>query len=69
MLTPFLSHSIGGIQSNSMLAIAKIVAQHTDSHFHYITKPVPKFLKNKPSGNYSEALGLGVQVREEKREK
>lgn len=45
-----------------MLAIAKIVAQHTGSRFYYITKPIPKFLKDKPSGNYSEAIGLGMQV-------
>lgn len=54
--------SIGGVQSNSMLAIAKIVAQHAGSHFYYFTKPIPKFLKNKPTGNYATALSLGMKV-------
>jgi 1-aminocyclopropane-1-carboxylate deaminase/D-cysteine desulfhydrase-like pyridoxal-dependent ACC family enzyme len=55
-------NSIGGPQSNSMLAIAKIVAHHKDSCFYYITKRIPKFLKNKPSGNYEAAITLGMKV-------
>lgn len=54
--------SIGGIQSNSMLAISKITTQHFGSKFTYFTKAIPKFLKKNPSGNYAEALKLGTQV-------
>lgn len=57
-----LAVSMGGIQSNSMLAIAKIVAQHPSSCFCYITKPIPKFLRDLPLGNYEAALNLGMQV-------
>jgi hypothetical protein len=61
-LNHFLFFSIGGIQSNSMLAIAKIVAQHRGSQFYYISRSVPQFLKDEPSGNYAEALSLGMKV-------
>jgi hypothetical protein len=53
---------MGGVQSNSMLAIAKIVSCHKHSRFYYVTKHIPKFLKYKPSGNFDSALRLGMQV-------
>ena len=46
-----------------MIAIAKIVNQHSDSRFYYITKHIPKFLKQSPGGNYAAALELGMKVR------
>jgi 1-aminocyclopropane-1-carboxylate deaminase/D-cysteine desulfhydrase-like pyridoxal-dependent ACC family enzyme len=54
--------SYGGAQSNSMLAIAKVVANSDHGKFLYFTKALPKFLKNGPSGNLKVALSLGMQV-------
>lgn len=59
---PLNVYSIGGPQSNSMVALAKIVAQHPSSSFYYFTKSIPNHLKNIPSGNYREALLLGMKV-------
>jgi 1-aminocyclopropane-1-carboxylate deaminase len=60
---PDILASYGGSQSNSMLAIAKVTASssvHND--FFYFMKPLPKFLKNCPTGNLKAALDLGMQV-------
>jgi 1-aminocyclopropane-1-carboxylate deaminase len=58
---PDILASYGGSQSNSMLAIAKVAASgHND--FFYFMKPLPKFLKNRPTGNLKAALDLGMQV-------
>ena len=56
--------SYGGPQSNSMLAISKVVAAASSgqSTFFYFIKPLPKFLRNAPSGNLKAALALGMQV-------
>jgi 1-aminocyclopropane-1-carboxylate deaminase/D-cysteine desulfhydrase-like pyridoxal-dependent ACC family enzyme len=54
--------SYGGAQSNSMLAIAKVVANSDHSKFLYLTKALPKFLKNIPTGNLKVAISLGMQV-------
>ena len=56
--------SYGGPQSNSMLAISKVVAAASsgESTFFYFIKPLPKFLRNTPSGNLKAALALGMQV-------
>ena len=59
---PSLVASYGGSQSNSMLAVAKITAASPGSTFVYFTKPLPKFLRNVPSGNLKAALALGMQV-------
>jgi 1-aminocyclopropane-1-carboxylate deaminase/D-cysteine desulfhydrase-like pyridoxal-dependent ACC family enzyme len=54
--------SYGGAQSNSMLAIAKVVANSDHGKFLYLTKALPKFLKNTPNGNLKVAISLGMQV-------
>lgn len=60
--------SFGGIQSNSMLALAQLVQSKKEStndesiRFTYFTKAIPKFLKMSPSGNYDIALKCGMQV-------
>lgn len=67
---PTFIASYGGSQSNSMLAIAKIVAASSGassasrggSTFFYFTKPLPKFLKSAPSGNLKAALAAGMKV-------
>jgi 1-aminocyclopropane-1-carboxylate deaminase/D-cysteine desulfhydrase-like pyridoxal-dependent ACC family enzyme len=60
---PTIVASYGGSQSNSMLAIAKIVAAaSTRSTFFYFLRPLPKFLKSSPNGNLKAALDLGMQV-------
>lgn len=60
---PTIVASYGGSQSNSMLAIAKVVAAaSTHSTFYYLMKPLPKFLKSSPNGNLKAALDLGMQV-------
>lgn len=60
---PTVVASYGGSQSNSMLAIAKVVAaSSTQSKFFYFLKPLPKFLKDSPNGNLKAALDLGMQV-------
>lgn len=59
---PKIVVSYGGAQSNSMLAIAKVVANSDHGKFLYLTKALPKFLKNTPNGNLKVALSLGMQV-------
>lgn len=60
---PTIVASYGGSQSNSMLAIAKVVAAaSTHSTFYYFLKPLPNFLKSSPNGNLKAALDLGMQV-------
>uniref|UniRef100_A0A7S0GYQ1 Tryptophan synthase beta chain-like PALP domain-containing protein n=1 Tax=Amorphochlora amoebiformis TaxID=1561963 RepID=A0A7S0GYQ1_9EUKA len=57
---PSIMASHGGIQSNAMLAMAKL-AKAKGSKFKYITKSIPKHLKANPSGNYKEALSMDTQ--------
>ncbi len=53
--------SYGGIQSNAMLSIAALC--HLKGwRFEYIAKTVPKHLKANPTGNYKQALELGMQL-------
>ena len=52
--------SYGGTQSNAMLAIAKM-SQENSWEFFYYTKPLSKQQKQQQSGNYSQALLLGMQ--------
>eukprot|EP00600_Ochromonadales_sp_CCMP1393_P003831 CAMPEP_0174995236 /NCGR_PEP_ID=MMETSP0004_2-20121128/24072_1 /TAXON_ID=420556 /ORGANISM="Ochromonas sp., Strain CCMP1393" /LENGTH=268 /DNA_ID=CAMNT_0016249547 /DNA_START=29 /DNA_END=832 /DNA_ORIENTATION=- len=55
--------SYGGIQSNSMLALAKI-AKVKGVDFHYFCKGVPKHLKRDPIGNYKQSIDAGMKVHE-----
>ena len=60
---PSLVCSYGGHQSNSMLAIARIVASHPgDSDFVYFSKALPSFLRSKMIGNLKVANELGMKV-------
>lgn len=56
--------SFGGIQSNSMLAIAKSIVENNlnSRQFLYITKHIPKKLKESPIGNFKTALNYGMKV-------
>ena len=66
-LFPSLIASYGGPQSNSMLAIAKVASISSgQSKFFYFLKPLPKFLKNAPTGNLKAALNLGMQVKDDR---
>ena len=49
-------------QSNAMVAIAAVVASKTRSSFVYYTKPVPRWLRRNPVGNFARALALGAEV-------
>ncbi len=52
--------SYGGTQSNAMLAISKLC--HLKGwEFTYYTKPLSKTQKDQVSGNYAEALKLGMK--------
>ena len=53
--------SFGGVQSNSMVAIAKCC--HKRAKFYYFVKRIPPFLMKNPIGNFDVALDLGVNVR------
>jgi len=60
---PFPKHvvSFGGPQSNMMHAIAQL-AKRKAANFTYLTKKVPKFLKDSPSGNYESAIEAGMRL-------
>jgi len=65
-LSPFpqdlVSH--GGPQSNAMVALAAVVHRHQPSStFTYYTKPIPRWLRNNPSGNFARAISLGTEIR------
>lgn len=51
-------------QSNAMLAIAAVVASKRQSCFIYYVKPLEKWMRETPIGNYARALALGAQVGE-----
>ncbi|MBN4058234.1 pyridoxal-phosphate dependent enzyme [Mariprofundus ferrooxydans] len=53
--------SYGGTQSNAMLSIAAL-CQQKGWAFEYICKPLPKHLKEKPTGNFKAALDLNMQL-------
>jgi 1-aminocyclopropane-1-carboxylate deaminase/D-cysteine desulfhydrase-like pyridoxal-dependent ACC family enzyme len=53
--------SFGGHQSNSMLALAKL-SLHFNKRFIYFAKPLPIQLKNKPEGNFFQALNASMEV-------
>ncbi|CAN0435984.1 unnamed protein product, partial [Ectocarpus sp. 13 AM-2016] len=50
-------------QSNAMVAIAAVVASKPGSSFIYYTKPVPKWLRRNPVGNFARTIALGAEVR------
>lgn len=52
-----ISH--GGAQSNAMLALAQL-CQLINVPFYYYSRPVPKWLKQKPLGNLRDALACGM---------
>jgi 1-aminocyclopropane-1-carboxylate deaminase/D-cysteine desulfhydrase-like pyridoxal-dependent ACC family enzyme len=58
---PSIIASYGGIQSNSMVAIAAI-CRYKSSLFNYYTLKVPSFLIKNPLGNYKYAIESGMQV-------
>ena len=45
-----------------MVAIAAVVASKAGSSFVYYTKPVPRWLRRNPVGNFARALALGAEV-------
>jgi 1-aminocyclopropane-1-carboxylate deaminase/D-cysteine desulfhydrase-like pyridoxal-dependent ACC family enzyme len=55
--------SYGGAQSNAMLAIA-CLCRLKGWAFHYYTKTLPGYLKNRREGNLEQALEQGVQLHE-----
>jgi 1-aminocyclopropane-1-carboxylate deaminase/D-cysteine desulfhydrase-like pyridoxal-dependent ACC family enzyme len=59
--------SYGGTQSNAMLAIAAMCKQK-EWQFIYYTKELSRRQKEKPAGNYKDALSLGMEHREIKNE-
>ena len=58
---PRMLVSYGGAQSNAMLALA-LVAKAKGVPLTYFTKPIPRWLRETPSGNYAEALALGANI-------
>ncbi|MDC0535917.1 hypothetical protein OAO18_08940, partial [Francisellaceae bacterium] len=53
--------SYGGIQSNFMSAIA-VLAKHKNWSCEYYTQPIPKYLKEKPVGNYAAAIKNNIKI-------
>lgn len=58
---PSLLLSFGGVQSNSMAALAEI-AHHHSARLCYFTPTVHASLRAEPIGNYRRALELGMHV-------
>jgi 1-aminocyclopropane-1-carboxylate deaminase len=56
-------YSYGGNQSNAMVSIAHLCHQK-GWKFIYLTKQLPKWLKDNPQGNLKEALLVGMQLEE-----
>jgi 1-aminocyclopropane-1-carboxylate deaminase/D-cysteine desulfhydrase-like pyridoxal-dependent ACC family enzyme len=53
--------SHGGPQSNAMLALARLAAAR-GGRLTYHTTPLPKWLRDAPSGNLASALACGMQL-------
>ncbi|CBJ33324.1 Similar to 1-Aminocyclopropane-1-Carboxylate Deaminase [Ectocarpus siliculosus] len=51
-------------ESNAMVAIAAVVASKPGSSFIYYTKPVPKWLRRNPVGNFARTIALGAEIME-----
>ena len=59
---------MGGCQGNLMLSLARVLhgrnctasgGGHTG---YYYTRSIPQHIRDNPSGNYKEALSLGLNV-------
>lgn len=55
--------SHGGAQSNAMLALAHL-CRSRDAQLAYHTRPLPKWLREQPVGNFARALDLGMRLHE-----
>lgn len=60
--------SMGGCQGNLMLSLARVLHEKNKEagggHAgYYYTRSIPGHVKETPSGNYKEALTLGLKVR------
>jgi len=53
--------SMGGHQSNAMVALAAL-CHARGVRFLYLAKPVPRWLRRYPCGNYARGLALGVEL-------
>ena len=53
--------SLGGHQSNALPSLAAL-CRARGVPFYYICKPVPRWLRGQPAGNYARALALGVEL-------
>ena len=53
--------SHGGPQSNAMVALAALARQH-NSTCTYFCRPLPRWLRQHPSGNYARARALGIEI-------
>lgn len=53
--------SYGSVQANSLYSLAAL-AQLKGWHFDYYTKPIPRWLKENPTGNYAGAIALGATI-------
>lgn len=58
---PTIVASFGGVQSNSMMALAKCCANNR-ARFLYFVRNIPKSLDDFPIGNYRLALEMGMEV-------
>jgi len=53
--------SFGGNQSNAMYSLSAL-AKLKKMNLKYYTRPIPKFLKENPVGNYKHALENGMKI-------
>jgi 1-aminocyclopropane-1-carboxylate deaminase/D-cysteine desulfhydrase-like pyridoxal-dependent ACC family enzyme len=53
--------SYGGIQSNSMVALAAL-CKLKSSTFHYFATDIPRFLQTTPYGNFKTSLDMDMQL-------
>ena len=53
--------SLGGHQSNAFPCIAAL-CQAQNLPFYFVCKPVPRWLRSNPAGNYARALALGAEL-------
>ncbi|BAM79015.1 probable 1-aminocyclopropane-1-carboxylate deaminase [Cyanidioschyzon merolae strain 10D] len=53
--------SHGGAQSNAMLALAGF-SSALGVRFQYVTRPLPRWLRERPCGNLKRALSLGMEL-------
>lgn len=58
---PGMVASMGGHQSNAMVALAAL-CHARGLRFVYLVKPVPRWLRSNPAGNYARALALNAEL-------